>query len=287
MTSMPSAISLRRRILRFILRLMAIVIVGYLILIVLVRPSNDRDWSLDQARMVSAVFSDDSVQIQNVRNARYRSTTDFDVRWEDRRYDLRKLESVWFIVEPFSHWRGPAHTFLSFGFSDGQYVAISVEIRKEKGESFTPQSGLLRQYELAYVVGDERDLIGLRANYRHDDLYLYKIRTTPEKMRALFVSMLNRANQLTREPEFYNTLTNTCTTNIVDHINVIAPDRIPFSFKTLLPAYSDDLTYDLGLIDTTLPRDQYRRAHQINDLAKRHADSDNFSQAIRQREKAI
>jgi hypothetical protein len=170
MTSMPSAISLRRRILRFILRLMAIVIVGYLILIVLVRPSNDRDWSLDQARMVSAVFSDDSVQIQNVRNARYRSTTDFDVRWEDRRYDLRKLESVWFIVEPFSHWRGPAHTFLSFGFSDGQYVAISVEIRKEKGESFTPQSGLLRQYELAYVVGDERDLIGLRANYRHDDL---------------------------------------------------------------------------------------------------------------------
>ncbi len=287
MTIMPSAISLRRRILRFLLRLVAIVIVGYLVLIVLVRPSNDRDWSLDQARLANAVFTGDVVQIQNVRNARYRSTTDFDVRWEDRRYDLRKLESVWFIVEPFSHWRGPAHTFLSFGFSDGEYVAISVEIRKEKGESFTPQSGLLRQYELAYVVGDERDLIGLRANYRHDDLYLYKIRTTPEKMRALFVSMLNRANQLTREPEFYNTLTNTCTTNIVEHINVIAPGRIPFSFKTLLPAYSDDLTYDLGLIDTTLLRDQYRRAHQINDLAKRHADSDNFSQAIRQREKPI
>jgi hypothetical protein len=272
------------RFFRALLLIFTLAIVGYLVLIAVVRPSNDRNWSTDQARLPSAVFSGDSVRVQNVRNARYRSTSDFDVRWEDRQYDLRKLESVWFIVEPFSHWRGPAHTFLSFGFSNGDYVAISVEIRKEKGESFSPLSGLLRQYELTYVVGDERDLIGLRTNHRHDDVYLYQVRTTTEKMRELFISMLNRANQLVQEPEFYNTLTNTCTTNIVDHINVIAPGRIPFSYKTLLPAYSDDLTYDLGLINTTLSRDQYRAAHQINELAKRYADKDKFSEAIRKRE---
>ena len=252
-----------------------------MLLIVLVRPSNDRGWSPDTERTASAVFIDDLVKIKNVRNAQYRSTTDFDARWEDRTYDLKKLESVWFIVEPFSDWRGPAHTFLSFGFGNGEYVAISIEIRKEKGESFSPLGGLLRQYELIYIIGDERDLIGLRANYRHDEVYLYKVKATPEKMRELFVSMLERASQVAQHPEFYNTLTNTCTTNIVEHINVIAPGRIPFSYKTLLPAYSDQLAFDLGLIDTLLPSDQYRAAHQINKQAKLHAESTDFSEAIR------
>ena len=280
---MSSPTSLRRRLRRAALYILALVILGYLLLIVLVRPSNDRDWSLDTERTASAVFINDLVQIKNVRNAKYRSTTDFDARWEDRTYDLKNLESVWFIVEPFSDWRGPAHTFLSFGFGNGEYVAISIEIRKEKGESFSPLGGLLRQYELIYIIGDERDLIGLRANYRHDEVYLYKVKATPEKMRELFVSMLERANKVSQHPEFYNTLTNTCTTNIVEHINVIAPGRIPFSYKTLLPAYSDQLAYDLGLIDTVLPSDQYRSAHRINEQAKLHAKNTNFSDAIRKR----
>jgi hypothetical protein len=157
---MSSPTSKRQKFLRVLLRTLTILIVGYLLLIVIVRPSNNRDWSPDTERTASAVFIDNSVKIRNVRNAQYRSTTDFDVHWEDRTYDLQKLESVWFIVEPFSDWRGPAHTFLSFGFGNSEYIAISVEIRKEKGESFSPVAGLLRQYELIYVVGDERDLIG-------------------------------------------------------------------------------------------------------------------------------
>jgi hypothetical protein len=272
-----------RRFLLAAIRILVIAILSYLALIILVRASNDRDWSLDTQRVASAKISGDSIQISNVRNAHYRSTSDYDVHWENRSYDLRKLESVWFIVEPFSDYRGPAHTFLSFGFEDGQYLAVSVEIRMEKGESFSPIKGLLRQYELIYVIGDERDLIGLRANYRRDNVYLYKMRATPGQARELFVSMLKRANKVAQDPEFYNTLTNTCTTNIVEHINVIAPGRIPLSYKTLLPAYSDELAFDLDLIDTRLPRGQFRAAHRINDLAKLHADSNRFSDAIRTR----
>ncbi len=271
----------RRLFLRILLGVFTSAALGYVVLIAALRPSNDRDWAADQEHVATAVLAGDRVSIQNVRNARYRSTRDFDVRWEVRHYDLRKLESVWFVVEPFADWRGPAHTFLSFGFGDGEYVAISVEIRKQKGETFSPLRGLLRQFELAYIVGDERDLIGLRANHRRDDVYLYPIRTSPERLRALFESMLERANQVAAEPEFYNTLTNTCTSNIVQHINVIAPGRVPFSYKTLLPAYSDDLAYDLGLIDTDFPRDQYRTPHRINALAAQHADSTDFSEAIR------
>ncbi len=281
---MKSPTPKKRRFLRTAARISVIAIAAYLALVVLVRPSNDRDWSPDTERTATAVINQDFVDIANVRNANYRSTTDYDVRWENRRYDLRKLESVWFVVEPFSDWRGPAHTFLSFGFANGEYIAISVEIRKEKGESFSPVGGLLRQYELIYVIGDEHDLIGLRANYRHDDVYLYKMRATPEQVRELFVSMLERTNQVAANPEFYNTLTNTCTTNIVEHINSMVPDRIPLSYKTLLPAYSDELAFDLGLIDTALSRDTFRAAHKINEMAKRHANDTDFSTAIRHRD---
>lgn len=266
-----------------LLVLVVVAIVGYLLLILFVHPSNERKWSPDQQRLATAEFSGDNVRVHNVRNASYRSTTEFDVHWENRNYDLRRLESVWYVVEPFASWRGPAHTFLSFGFDDGKYVAISVEIRKEQGESFSPFLGLLRQYELTYIIGDERDLIGLRTNYRHDDVYLYPVRATPDAARTLFVSMLKRANALAMQPEFYNTLTSTCTSNIVDHINLIAAEPIAFGYKILLPAYSDDLAFDLGLIDTDLPREQFRAAFRINDLALKHADSAHFSEAIRSR----
>ena len=275
------------RFLRVLLDAIALFSLFYCLLIILVRPSNERDWSLDQAGLAHAEFSKDKVQIQNVRNAVYRSSTDFDVHWETRSYDLSQVETLWFLVEPFSDWRGPAHTFLSFGFADGKYLGVSVEIRKEKGEAFSPLLGLFRQYELIYVLADERDLITLRAKYRNDPVFLYKMRATPEKIRALLHSMLARANQLAVQPEFYNTLNNTCTSNIVDHIDMIAPGRIPFSYKTLLPAYSDDLSFDLGLIDTKLDREHYRAAHQINALVLQYADSPDFSNAIRGQNRRI
>jgi hypothetical protein len=280
MTSDPRRRTPARRLL---LTAVAAAIAGAIAFPILVRPSNDRDWSPDQARVPLASIHGDSVAITNVRSTHYRSTTDYDVHWDDRAYDLSRLESVWFMVEPFSGWRGPAHTLVSFGFGDGEYVAISVEVRKERGETFSPLRGLLRRYELIYVVGDERDLIGLRANHRRDSVYLYPVRTTPERMRAMFLSMLERANDLAERPEFYNTLTSTCTTNIVRHVNVISPRRIPFSFRVLLPAYADDLAWDLGLLDTDLPRDRFRQAHLINDLAELYADSASFSTGIRSR----
>jgi hypothetical protein len=244
-------------------------------------PSNDRQWSPDERELATARFTGDSVYVRNVRNVHYRTTHDFDVHYEDRAYDLRRIESVWFVVEPFSGMKGPAHTFVTFGFDDGRYVGISVEIRKEVGESFSPWRGVARGYELTYVVGDERDLIGLRANFRHDSVYLYRTTATPEKAREMFVSMLTRANKLAAEPEFYNTLTSTCTTNIVRHVNEIAPKRVPFSFKTLLPAYADELAYKVGLLDTTVAFDTLRARAKINARAAAAGESLEFSKLIR------
>ncbi|HUR82433.1 MAG TPA: DUF4105 domain-containing protein, partial [Thermoanaerobaculia bacterium] len=234
------------------LLILAIVAVAYAGFVALVRPRNDRDWSADQAVVPSAAIRGPLVTIRNIRNFRYESTDRYTPAYYDKTFNINDLDSAWFFVEPFGK-AGAAHTFVSFGFRDRDFVAISVEIRKEKGESFNPVKGLLRQYEIMYVIGDERDLVKLRTNYRHDPVHLYRIRTTPERMRAMFLAMMRRANALQERPEHYNTLTNTCTTNLVRHVNEITPHRVPFSPAVLLPAHSDQLAYELGLIDTTAP----------------------------------
>jgi hypothetical protein len=246
-----------------------------------IRPSNDRDWAPDQRVLARADFEGSTVRVRNIRDIRYRSTTDFDVRHYDATIDLEALDSVWYLVEQFPGVQGPAHTMVSFGFRDGRYLAISVEIRKEAGEEFNPLLGLFRKYELMYVVADERDVIQLRTNHRKDDVFLYPVRTTPERRRRMLVEMLERANALAEAPEFYNTLYSTCTTNIVRHVNTISPRRVPFSYKVLLPGYSDELAFDLGLIDTDLPLAQARARFHINERAMRFADDPEFSRRIR------
>lgn len=250
------------------------------IAVLLRRPSTDRDWAADQKLLPQLIVAGDLVEIRNFRNFTYRGQNDFTPRYETRRYDLRRLDSVWFMVERFGSAPGVAHTLLSFGFGD-EFVAVSAEIRREKGESYSPLLGLLREYELMYVIGDERDLIGLRTNHRRDEAYLYPIRTTPERMRQAFLEIASRANGLARQPEFYNTATNTCTTNIVRHVNTVVPGRIPFSFKTLLPGFSDRLAYDLGLIANDRPFEEVRAAHRIDLVAQAAGLSEDFSRVIR------
>lgn len=254
----------------------------YLAWLTVTRPSNERDWEANLAVLPYAEFEDDLVHVHNIRNTSYTTPDVYTPTYYDKTFDVNQIESVWFIVEPFSDWGGAAHTFVSFGFEGDQYVAISVETRKEKGESYHFLKGLFRQYELMYVVADERDVIRLRSNYRRDDVYVYPIRTTRAKIRELFVAMLSRANRLRERPEHYNTLTSNCTSNIVKHVNTLSPRRIPYSLKVLFPGYSDRYAYDLGLLDTDLSFEAARERFRINERAETYADSPDFSVRIRE-----
>jgi hypothetical protein len=266
-----------RRALLFLI-LAAVAVTATVVL--LRKPSNERDWTTDQRVLARADVRAPLVTVRNIRNFTYRTESDSTPAYYDKTFDLRELSSAWFFVEPFGKG-GAAHTFVSFGFADRDFLAISVEIRKEKGESFSPLKGLLRQYELMYVVGDERDLVKLRSNFRKDPVHLYRINASQERITKMFLSMLGRANRLATQPEFYNTLTSTCTTNLARHVNEITPKRIPFSMSVVLPANSDRLAYDLGLIDTSAPFNAVRTRANINDLAARYADDPAFSRRIR------
>jgi hypothetical protein len=244
-------------------------------------PTNDRDWAPEYTRLSTSEFNGDLTTIHNIRNCEYRTEKDFDVHYSDRTYDLRKIESVDFILVPFANMPRVAHTFLSFGFEGPEYLAVSIEVRRLRDEAYNPVKDFFNQNEIIYVVGDERDLIRLRSNFRRDDVYLYRAKTTPEQTRELFVDMLQRANKLAHEPEFYNTLTNNCANNLVAHVNHIVPNKIPYNYQVLFPGMSDRLVFDMGLIEGHGSFEQTREEARINRLAYIYRDSPDFSEKIR------
>ncbi len=245
------------------------------------KPTNDRDWSLDQKILAYADIKDNIVTIHNVRNFRYKTTDDYTPGYYDRIYDLNKIKQISYVVEPFSDLAGPAHTFMTFEFEGNNFVSISIEIRKRAGKTFNEVLSALNYYELMYVIADERDVVALRSNYRHDMVYMYPMKTSKEDAAALFLDMVKRANKLKNEPEFYNLFLSSCTTNIVDHVNKLRNTRIPYGLKIWLPSYSDQLAYDLGLIDTDLPLQQARNKFFINQRAEKYENDPNFSAKIR------
>ena len=251
----------------------------------IVAPSNFRDWTPEQALLPYAEIQGNFVTIRNVRNCQFFAADTFMVNYYDKSLDLNAVRGVDFIVAPFNAMPSLAHTMLSFEFQepDGRpyHLVVSVETRKEKDEQYNPLKGSAQQYELTYVVADERDAIRLRANYWGQNVFLYRSTASPEAARRLLVDMLGRVNQLAAKPEFYDTITNNCSTNIVSHINRIKPDRVAYDVRVLLPGYSDQLAYEQGLIVPYGSFEQTKARAYINPLAQRYADRDDFSELIR------
>lgn len=247
------------------------------------KPSASRDWATDQAVAADAAVDGHLLRVRNVRDFRFDSSGTITQRYYDAVYDLDSVETVWFALTTFSKkWRAPAHTFVSFGFADGRYLAISVEARREAEEAYGILAGMFRRYELIYVLGDERDLIGRRVAVEGDATWLYPVRAPRERIRALLSGMATRAGELQRQPEFYHSFLNSCTSNLVAHVNAVAPGRIPAGWKVLVPGYTDDVALSLGLIDDSTSLEAVRRRYRIDRaVAARTIASDSFSAYIR------
>jgi len=245
-------------------------------------PSNQRLWQTDVSRLPYAEIRGDQVTIHNIRNFSYRTETDYTPAWYTKTFDLNKLDSVDLYA---IYWMGPAiaHMIVSFGFGGQDFVAVSIEARKEKGEGYSTLRGFFRQYEQIYVVADERDVIRLRTNYRKDppeDVHLLPIKAPPELVRKFFLDYFETINALRDKPQFYNTLTTNCTNLIWLHARS-NPQHVPFSWKVLVSGYAPAYLYDQGRIDTVLPFDALMKRNRINDIAQAADEAPDFSQRIR------
>jgi len=242
-------------------------------------PSHDRPWRPEVAVMPRATIDGDRVWITGVRDFEYRSLNDFTPRYEEREVQLSHLTSLDFFV---SYWSEGlvGHTFLSFIFDNAPPLSISIETRPEVGQGFDPLASLFKQFELIYVVGDERDLVRVRTNFRKETVYLYRLNASPDNVRRLLTVYLKRINELADQPEFYHLLSNSCTINIIRYANA-AGRAGRFDIRHLLNGLIDNYLYYSGRVDTTLPFAELRRRSRINDAAQAADDTPDFSERIR------
>jgi hypothetical protein len=270
-----------RRRLVFSLLPVSVVIAAALVWWSGIEPSNERLWQQDVLRLTTAVVDGDKVTLRNLRRFQYRSDRDYDAEWYDKTVDLRQLDSLDLIAV---YWMGDAisHTLLSFGFA-GDQVAISIETRKEEGEGYSALAGFFRRFELYYVVGDESDIIGVRTTYREppEDVYLYRTMARPENIRLLFLEYIDKINKLAERPEFYNTATTNCTTNLVMHGRAVKRTGWP-NWKMLLSGYFPELVYERGGLYKELPFGELRRRSLVNGKSREATGSSTYSRLIRQ-----
>jgi hypothetical protein len=244
-----------------------------------ISPSHDRPWRPEVGVMPRATIDGDRVHITGVRDFEYRSLNDFTVRYEEREVQLSHLTGLDFFV---SYWSEGlvGHTFLSFIFDNAPPLSISIETRPEVDEGFNPVASLFKQFELIYVVGDERDLVRVRTNYRKETVYLYRLNSSLDNVRRLLMVYLKRINELADRPEFYHLLSNSCTINIIRYANA-AGRAGSFDIRHLLNGMIDNYLYYSGRVDTTLPFDELRRRSRINEAAQAADDAPDFSERIR------
>jgi Domain of unknown function (DUF4105) len=242
-------------------------------------PTNDSDWQPDVAQKAWADIQGDEVTLHNVRNCDYRTETDYTPHWETRTVRISQITGIDLAVD---YWGSPwiAHPIASFQFADAPPLCFSIETRKKLGQTYSTIGGLYRQFELIYIVADERDVIRVRTNYRKEDIYLYRTTISPAHARERFLEYIHSLNALRNEPRWYNAITTNCTTTIrTQHPR---NERLPWDWRILLNGKGDELLYERHLIVTGgLPFAELTTQSLINDRAKRADASPDFSQLIR------
>lgn len=250
------------------------------------QPSNERQWHDDVAQMLDFSLSDDgkTVTVHQVRNFDWIDETTYHPNWDTRHYQLDELQSIDFIASYWTH-ESISHTFVSFGFSNGEKLAFSVEIRKERDEEFSSIAGFFRKFEIIIIASDEKDVIYTRSNVRQEDVYIYPLNYDKQSIKQLFMAYLNQAKSLKRQPQWYNTLTNNCTTAIYQLINPITP--IPLDYRWLASGYMPEYWHEIGWLDNQYHLSKWRQKAHINPKTKQYSlknpiSSQDFSNIIRQ-----
>lgn len=228
------------------------------------QPSHERQWELGQEKLPKFTFLDGgTVTVENFRNFNWEEDGVAEPNYETRIFDLKKIETVDVFISHFDEFEGLAHIFISFGFRGGDYMVVSLETRREIGEEFSPFLGLLRQFEIIYVVGSEEDIVGLRTDLRNERVYVYPTKATPEIARKLFWIIANDINSVYEEPRIYNTLTKNCTNEITRRVEEITDVEFPLTWKTVLPGYFDEVLYEAGVINAEGDFSRVKESHRV------------------------
>lgn len=267
---------------------LVVLTLSLILITVLRKPSLNKNWSTDMRILATAKFDKNFILLSNIRDAKYRSIHDYDVNYSSKIVNLNEVEELWFSITHFGPTLGKlgaAHVFLSFGLKDGSYISISAEARRLQGELFSWKNiigGLLHKNEIVYIVANERDLISIRTTYWNNDMFLYKLNVSKKDTQTILVDVLKRTNKLNEAPEFFHTITNNCTTNIMKHLYNAGLKVPKYSLHYVIQAQIDSMLYNNNLINNTPPLKETRKRNYVTQRAKKYKQHKEFSKKIRE-----
>ncbi|MCF6174921.1 MAG: DUF4105 domain-containing protein [Victivallaceae bacterium] len=246
-------------------------------------PTNDHDWQPSVARLPNIAVVGNEVRISNIRNFDYRTETDFTPRYYDRNFKLNELTSLDYILSYWDENKAIAHSIFSFGLKNGDYLAVSVETRLSKKQKQSLLSGIFNQYELIYILADERDILRLRTNFRKEQVYLYRVKINQLLLQKVFVEIIKRAADLQKHPRFYNTLKHNCITTLLADLRRAQGKPYSLDYRFILNGYSDELLFDKGaLISGGMPFKQLKEHRHINQYVEKDPNAaTDYSKKIR------
>ena len=243
-------------------------------------PTGNKDWAPDVAQISHGRIEGDILTMYGVRSFDYKTEQLYYQHWDTRTYNLGNLQGVDIFL---SYWASDniAHTIISWDFGVDGHLPISIETRKDKTQEYSAIKGFFKQFEIAYIAADEKDIIRLRTNYRKERVYLYRLITPKENALALLKDYLRTMNNLVQKPEFYDALSRNCTTTIQIHANAVRKDAPPpLDWRLLATGHVDELLYDRGVIRTDVPFAELRAASRV-DLLMQQEGKENFSSSMR------
>jgi len=267
----------RRRTVYGVVALCAGIILGWS----QIKPSHNRHWTPSVAKLPHITTEGDLIRVHNIRNFDYRTLEDFTVRYYDKTFDLNKLETADYVLSYWDGNKAVAHTIISFGFGDGDYLAVSVETRLEQVEPQTGLGGLFKQYELIYILADERDLLRLRSNFRKEEVFLYPTTLSKQEVRKMFEVIIERVSSIANKPEFYNTITQNCLTSLTKDFSGVSIVRSLFDYRILLSGYSDERLFEYGRIKSVRNFEDTKRLYYINQYVQADNNGEGYSWKIR------
>jgi len=257
---------------------------GYVLF--LKRPSNDRGWEYGMETLADITITGNRVHVGRLRDFEWAPDGPRSSAYVERSFDLDRIQRAWLVKEPFTlppltGFKGMAHTYFVFDFERESPVAVSVEARRERGESFDAIRGLLNWFELIYVWGTERDLTGSRAVREKNELYMYRLNISLQAAQRLFLHLARVTQRLATQPRFYNSFTSNCTNELAKAANMVQRGAIPPNLALIFPGYSDEVLYKLGFLTNDMSLEVLRQRAYISDVVKANYERPELSILLR------
>lgn len=145
------------------------------------------------------------------------------------------VKEVYFVKKPFAPEWIAAHSLLAFTFEKGglvdakgnesQALVLTIEAFLREGQTYDLKEGLKNKFGIVWLLTTWEDYVTRTALIDQARLIPYPLKNFSHQQKADMVRESVRLAGVNREGEYYHTITNNCTNNLLIVMNRVLPEN--------------------------------------------------------------